>query len=389
MKTSAASKAPKVSVLVPIYNVEKYLRQCLDSLVGQTLRDIEIICINDGSTDSSPEIIKEYADKDDRIVVITKKNSGYGDSMNKGLAKARGEYIGILESDDFLELNAFEQLYGLAKEYDADVVRANYFHHKGGKDTLYAYVDPIDTNRLIDPLQRTWIFYQAPAIWSAIYRREFLLEHKINFLPTPGASYQDTGFNFKVWANTKKAVFTDAAFLHYRLDNENSSVNNPGKVFCVCDEWHEIEDYLHKHKLYEKYGELMQMAKFSAYWWNLERLAPELGREFLPKFQDEFKRSKEDGDCNQRLFTPGAWDNLKLVVNSDAETILKTVRRARKNKLTRQRIKNGLRKIYMKARPTYRKQVELSQLINDLELENWQLSKRIKQLEEERSNGKE
>ena len=104
-------KNPKVSILVPICNVERYLRECLNSLVNQTLREIEIICINDGSTDSSLSIIREYERRDERIVVIDKPNSGYGDSMNKGIELARGEYIGIVESDDFASLNMFETLY--------------------------------------------------------------------------------------------------------------------------------------------------------------------------------------------------------------------------------------------------------------------------------------
>ena len=123
MKQQEAKTPIKVSILVPICNVEKYLRQCLDSLVSQTLAEIEIICIDDGSTDSSPEIIQEYAENDARIKVITKPNSGYGDSMNQGLKKARGEYIGIVESDDYIETDAFEKLYALAKEFDADVAR--------------------------------------------------------------------------------------------------------------------------------------------------------------------------------------------------------------------------------------------------------------------------
>ena len=106
---------PAVSLLIPIYNVERYLPECLDSAVGQTLMDIEVICINDGSTDSSPEIISRYAAKDDRIKVIDKPNSGYGCSMNLGLQEATGEYVGILESDDFFEPDALESLYRAAK----------------------------------------------------------------------------------------------------------------------------------------------------------------------------------------------------------------------------------------------------------------------------------
>ena len=100
----------KVSILIPCYNVEKYIRQCLDSVVNQTLKDIEIICINDGSTDSTLDILRKYENRDNRIKVISKHNSGYGASMNIGLETAKGEYVGIVESDDFVEPNMFEKL---------------------------------------------------------------------------------------------------------------------------------------------------------------------------------------------------------------------------------------------------------------------------------------
>ncbi|MFR2030199.1 MAG: glycosyltransferase family 2 protein [Collinsella sp.] len=133
-------KNPKVSILVPICNVERYLRECLNSLVNQTLREIEIICINDGSTDSSLSIIREYERRDTRIVVIDKPNSGYGDSMNKGIELARGEYIGIVESDDFASLNMFETLYKEAVKNDLDVVRSNYYAHRTKEDSSCDYL---------------------------------------------------------------------------------------------------------------------------------------------------------------------------------------------------------------------------------------------------------
>ena len=106
----------KVSLVVPIYNVERYLKKCLDSCTKQTLKDIEIICVDDGSTDKSYDIVKQYARKDKRIVPITKKNAGYGNSMNIGMDKARGEYIGIVESDDYVERDMCEFLYSVAKK---------------------------------------------------------------------------------------------------------------------------------------------------------------------------------------------------------------------------------------------------------------------------------
>ena len=115
-----SNHSPLVSVLVPICNVERYLRKCLKFLVRQTLEDIEIICIDDGSTDASPQIIAEYAENDARIKVITKPNSGYGDSMNKGLELAQGEYIAIVESDDFIDEDGLERMVTLAQDNDVE-----------------------------------------------------------------------------------------------------------------------------------------------------------------------------------------------------------------------------------------------------------------------------
>ena len=117
----------KVSVLVPIYNVERYLRECLRTLERQTLQEMEFICVNDGSTDQSLDILQRFARRDKRFKVIDKENSGYGDSMNLALTQACGEYVGIVEPDDYVELDTFADLYYLAVKERADVVRANYY----------------------------------------------------------------------------------------------------------------------------------------------------------------------------------------------------------------------------------------------------------------------
>ncbi|MCD8316567.1 MAG: glycosyltransferase [Eggerthellaceae bacterium] len=241
----------KVSVLVPIYNVEKYLRQCLDSLKNQTLHDIEIICINDGSTDSSPEIIREYCEDDDRFKVINKANSGYGDSMNQGLAMARGEYIGIVESDDFASPDMFESLYTLASENDADVTKSNYLEYSlNGYEVRDFPVENLffcEFNKVFTPADDQNVFLSAPAIWSAIYRREYLEKNNIRFLPTPGAYFQDTSFNFKALALADRAILTHDAYLHYRVDNASSSVKSQAKIFTVCDEYDEIWDFINRY----------------------------------------------------------------------------------------------------------------------------------------------
>ena len=116
---------PKVSVIVPVYNVEKYLKQCLDSILAQTLNDIEIICVDDGSTDSSGSILDQYEARENQVKVIHKENAGYGAAMNAGLDAASGEYIGIVESDDCIREDMYQTLYDAAIKDDLDVVKSD------------------------------------------------------------------------------------------------------------------------------------------------------------------------------------------------------------------------------------------------------------------------
>ena len=113
---------PKVSIIIPVYNTEKYLRRCLASVCGQTLREIEIICINDGSKDISLEILKEYAANDDRIVVIDQKNSGVANARNNGLQRATAPYIGFVDSDDYIAPDMYEIMYNTIDEYKVDFI---------------------------------------------------------------------------------------------------------------------------------------------------------------------------------------------------------------------------------------------------------------------------
>lgn len=288
----------KVSVLVPIYNVEDFLPECLDSLVNQTLKDIEIICINDGSKDRSLDIVKEYAKNDKRIVIIDKKNTGYGDSMNMGIDKATGEYLGIVEPDDFIELDAFEKMYKVAKANNLDVVKTNFYEYYTDtkKDTAKSNMFLLEEeNVVLNPREHTHVFYEQPSIWSAIYNLDFLNKNDIRFLPSPGASYQDAGFNFKVWASASRVMMLNRAFLHYRQDNPNSSVKSDGKVYAVKDEYDEVEKWLKKRGIYNEYGAILAGMRFSSYIWNMRRLTRETAKEFSKTIKEDFARLKKEG----------------------------------------------------------------------------------------------
>ena len=297
----------KISVLVPIYNVEQYLPKCLDSLCDQTLKSIEIICINDGSTDSN-------------IVVINKKNSGYGDSMNRGLEAATGEYIGIVESDDFIDQNGFEKLYELAKKTDADIVKANYYYHSEDKDEIHEVVKNQKTNKATTISDDYNILIEEPGIWSAIYRRDFLNENKIRFRTTPGASYQDTGFFFKTACAAKKIVYTKNAFLHYRTDNANSSVKSLEKVNYVVEEYADIEKFLEKCEVSDEVKYTIQAAKFGAFHWNLQRLPKDLAKEFIITIKQEFSKADKAGLLQKKYFPTKYWLALQLILKSSTKT---------------------------------------------------------------------
>ena len=282
---------PKVSVLVPIYNVEKYLRQCLDSLINQTLEDIEIICINDGSTDSSPEIISEYQAKDNRVKVINKANSGYGASMNMGVDAATGEYIGIVESDDYAENTMFEKLYNQAKANDLDILKSDFVKYRG--DTNQCVKAGIIDKDWCDKVFTTDEYKEAlniiPSIWSAIYRKEFIQTYNIRFSETAGASYQDTGWHYKTMLVAKRIMLTNEAYLYYRQDNPNSSVKSTAKAYAVCKEFESIVDFMKSNNC-TKNLEYVYSIMFRSYRHNLLRLDEALVDEFIQYYSDKFKQ---------------------------------------------------------------------------------------------------
>lgn len=309
----AGNSQPLVSVLVPCYNVERYVTRCLDSLAAQTLESMEFICINDGSTDATTDIIREFAERDSRFRVIEKPNSGYGASMNRGLDAAQGRYVGILESDDFCESDTFEKLADAISRTGAQVAKANFFFYWSTpeeKNEKFEFIKQSTPDTVV-PAEYPQLFWYMPSIWSALYDREYLTGKQIRFLETPGASFQDTSFTFKVWACADKVALLDDAYVHYRQDNEASSINSPGKTFCVCDEFEEIERFLGKHPEMDALWPVETRLKFDSYIWNYWRLNPDLRTQFISRFYDEFKQAERDGLIDYQLYLPWAEADLR------------------------------------------------------------------------------
>lgn len=215
---------PKVSVIIPIYNVEKYLRQCLDSVVNQTLTDIEIICVNNGASVVETNIINEYLEKDSKIKVINfNNNQGYGKAVNSGFDISKGEYVGIVESDDYIESKMFEDLYNKIKYFDADVIKSAFTSFDECSQNTYMNELNLPKDKLFTLSEYPILLSQHPSIWSCLYKREFLNDLQIRFVEREGTSWVDNPFQLKSLYLAKKIIFTDKSYYHYRINQNTSS----------------------------------------------------------------------------------------------------------------------------------------------------------------------
>ncbi len=203
----------KVSIIIPIYNVEKYLRKCLDSIINQTLKDIEIICVDDESPDLSLEILKEYASKDNRIKIISQKNTGLGGARDAGLRAANGEYVGFIDADDWIDLDYFEKLYTAAKDKNADIARTSYtYEYQDGVSKKEEQMGDIIQKRLANN-ENLQINDHSVVCCNAIYRREFLNKNKIDFQNVK--QYEDVVFTAKATFLANCSVPVEGYGYHY------------------------------------------------------------------------------------------------------------------------------------------------------------------------------
>ena len=212
---------PKVSVVVPIYGVEKYLRECVDSILAQTLKDIEVILVDDGSPDGCPAIVDEYAQRDPRVVAVHQPNGGYGRAVNHGIKLAKGEYIGIVEPDDWIELTMYESLYSQAHHDDLDVMKSNFTPIYLGNRFLISrpnsWPEAPAENCVLSNEEAAVFLYYHPSIWTCIYKREFIELNHIEMTESKGASWQDNLFQVQTLCLASRIGFTRCSFYNYRI----------------------------------------------------------------------------------------------------------------------------------------------------------------------------
>lgn len=221
---------PLVSVIMPSLNVGSYIEKCLTSVMNQSIKDIEIICIDAGSTDGTLEIIKKYAELDQRIAVINSKVRSYGYQVNLGIKCAKGDYIAILETDDWIESGMYEMLYNVAVESKLDYVVADFDYAYELKDNKICFsryrqfsknTDMYNTVLLQDEINK--LRASDYLLWKGIYNRQFILQNKITLHESPKAAYQDMGFLQQVKTYAQRAMYIDKSFYRYRTGRVGSS----------------------------------------------------------------------------------------------------------------------------------------------------------------------
>lgn len=217
---------PLVSVIVPVYNVEKYLSRCLDSLINQTLKNLEIICINDGSKDNSIKILEEYSQKDNRIIILNQDNAGLSAARNNGMNHAKGEYIGFVDSDDWVDLNFFEQLYINVKKYNADIGVAGI---KRVRSYKWKYHIKFEKEEVIQDINKKFQKCDVPDKCypvNKIYKLSELKKRNIYF--EPNVYFEDRLFTAQVLINLKTLVTVPNTYYNY-WTNPNSIVKTKSK----------------------------------------------------------------------------------------------------------------------------------------------------------------
>lgn len=238
---------PKVSVILPSLNVRPYIKECIESVIKQTLKDIEIICVDSGSTDGTLEILEEYSNIDSRIKLIKSDVQSYGYQMNLGMDYANGEYIGIVETDDYIEETMYETLYEYSENGLADIIKSSFFHLQGDKITEDTSKKNLPTTKFSaydDPN----ILKSHPSIWAAIYKKSFLEKNNISFMEAPGGGWVDNPFLFETMLSTDNIIYIDKPFYYYRESNPNSSSNN------INDYTLPMRRMLNIFDILEKYG---------------------------------------------------------------------------------------------------------------------------------------
>lgn len=298
----------KISVIIPVYNVEKYLRECLDSVVNQTLKDIEIICVNDGSTDNSLEILKEYEKQDSRIKIIDKKNEGAGAARNLGLKSATGDYVIFFDSDDYMDITALEKLYQNITDTNADIsICKSYEFYDGDEEkqvTEYAIKNNLlDNKTVFSPQEVSKYIFQFCVgwPWDKLYRREFVQKNGLTFQNLHHSN--DTRFVLLSLACADKISITEDCLVNHRRHKSSlaeTRTNNPDSYYHALIS---LMKNLKKKNLYKRYEQSFVNYCITFPLWHITTIDnPKAKSEMIKKFKYLLNKQLKIKQYNENYF---------------------------------------------------------------------------------------
>ena len=305
--------SPKFSLIIPVYNVEDFLVQCLDSIVNQTLEDFEIICINDGSTDNSLKILNQYAAEDKRFIVISQENQGQGIARNKGLECSRGEYIVFVDPDDWIELNALEEIYKAFKNTKSEVIEFNYreYNDYSGKikdislarklKKVFNYDLKLIPYYNWEKFKNGCLYKLDMHVWARAYSNNFIKKAKAIFAPTKHG--EDHLFACSVVLNAERIHYLDKYLYTYRCRNGSAVNKISNDNFGIFQNCELLKEYLIAHNFYDELKEEFRRYQAQVFIWHYRNIPDEnkekyemMCKEILPN--EEFKKMLHKAQSN-------------------------------------------------------------------------------------------
>lgn len=304
-KQAFKKSKPLVSIIMPVLNGGKYFEKAIGSVCNQSLNTIEIIIVDGGSTDGTLDIVNKNAKEDDRIVLLEAQKKSMGYQYNIGIKEAQGEYIGFVESDDFVDEKMYEELYKVALREKVDMVKADYWLYREENQVRSSILENIKLyNRRFDFVPReTVILKGVLGHWSGIYKKKYLVNNGIYFNETPGASYQDIGFYHLSSAIGGSIYYKDCPYYFYRRDNPDSSIKVAYKRIFYVNEFDYLLYELRNRNLLQEYGEVFAYYFFTIFRSGLGMIAAAEREEVIKKISKEYLTLRNEGFCNERYFS--------------------------------------------------------------------------------------
>ena len=317
--------SPKVTVIMPSLNVAKYITTCMESVLAQTLQDLEILAIDAGSTDGTLEILQEFAKKDKRIRIVHSEKRSYGYQLNLGIAMAAGEYVGVVETDDFIVPEMYERLYHEAIQTEMDYVKGAVqlfvevspgLYWEGpigrtfGEDDMYG--------KVLCPRKMPDLLLKDYYLWIGIYRQDFIKRIVLN--ETPGAAYQDAGFMFQTYMKAERAIYLTDIFYWYRQDNMGASSYSRKAFNFFVQEYDYMEKFLqgeseewrevyYQRMFYHCRRKFMVMGVSGEFW---EDALPD-----IRELQSRLRSAKQQGILNEQNLEPDLREQLLLFLENE------------------------------------------------------------------------